>query len=352
VTRLVFYAPNIRQGGGATLLAALLSTPVFNVSRVAIVDERFPIPAETPRDVIIRRVQPGTFARIKADFGLRTTVLPDDVVICLGNLPPLLRLRGKTVLFLQNRLLVDGGALEGWRAVARFKLYAGRIWLRHRLTNADVMVVQTPTMRRLVKSSLGVDAEIWPFAPPLHKSETRSAQNNRKFDFLYVSSGEPHKNHVRLIEAWRLLAHDQLRPHLCVTLSERDHPQLCEKISIACESDNLRITNVGLQSREHIEGLYNQATAFLYPATLESFGIPLLEATAAGLPIIASEADYVRDLVVPAQTFDPLSAISIARAVKRFLNYPDDRTVPMSPEHFVRRVLSLSGNASASSPAV
>jgi hypothetical protein len=37
------------------------------------------------------------------------------------------------------------------------------------------------------------------------------------------------------------------------------------------------------------------------------------------LPVLASELDYVRDLIEPAETFDPSSPVSIARAVRRFL---------------------------------
>ena len=44
-------------------------------------------------------------------------------------------------------------------------------------------------------------------------------------------------------------------------------------------------------------------------------GMSGLEAARAGLPIVAAERDYVRDIVTPAETFDPGSPVSIARAV-------------------------------------
>jgi glycosyltransferase involved in cell wall biosynthesis len=52
---------------------------------------------------------------------------------------------------------------------------------------------------------------------------------------------------------------------------------------------------------------------------MESFGLPLIEARQAGLPILASELDYVRDIVDPEESFDPFSARSIVRAVTRFM---------------------------------
>jgi len=49
----------------------------------------------------------------------------------------------------------------------------------------------------------------------------------------------------------------------------------------------------------------------------------LIEARQASLPILAAELDYVRDVIVPEQSFDPDSPVSIARAVKRYLGVVD-----------------------------
>ena len=51
--------------------------------------------------------------------------------------------------------------------------------------------------------------------------------------------------------------------------------------------------------------------------------MPLVEARSYALPIVAAELDYVRDVVVPEETFDPHSPRSIARAVRRHLGRRD-----------------------------
>ena len=48
-----------------------------------------------------------------------------------------------------------------------------------------------------------------------------------------------------------------------------------------------------------------------------------MEAAALGVPILASERDFVRDVCVPVERFDPESAVSICRAVRRFLEQPE-----------------------------
>ena len=85
--------------------------------------------------------------------------------------------------------------------------------------------------------------------------------------------------------------------------------------------------------------LYATAKAMIFPSTSESFGLPLVEATQLGLPILAPELDYVRDVCSPAHTFDPASPVSIARAVKRFLAVPEPVLQLRSPQDFWKELL-------------
>jgi glycosyltransferase involved in cell wall biosynthesis len=88
------------------------------------------------------------------------------------------------------------------------------------------------------------------------------------------------------------------------------------------------VENLGSLPHGQIKQLYGQAGALIYPSTFESFGLPLIEARQARLPVLASELDYVRDVLDPEQSFDPESAVSIARAVKRFMGV-DEQPLPL-----------------------
>jgi len=64
-------------------------------------------------------------------------------------------------------------------------------------------------MARLLEQRLGVHPLVAPFAEVAgevagFRNAGRGAGN--EFDFLYVASSEPHKNHRCLVEAWRELA--------------------------------------------------------------------------------------------------------------------------------------------------
>jgi glycosyltransferase involved in cell wall biosynthesis len=77
----------------------------------------------------------------------------------------------------------------------------------------------------------------------------------------------------------------------------------------------------------------------LFPSLGESFGLPLIEAQAMGLPILAAELDFVRDVCAPVETFDAQSAVSIARAVRRFLQQAESPRAPATAQEFLARLM-------------
>ena len=153
-----------------------------------------------------------------------------------------------------------------------------------------------------------------------------------------MADGEAHKNHRVLLAAWQLLARDGLHPSLALTLSPRDVTLKRELEALAVDA-GLRIKDLGQMPHENVLSLYSTARAMIFPSTSESFGLPLIEAMHMGLPILAPELDYVRDVCSPVQTFDPTSPISIARAVKRFLALPEPVLQLRSPQEFWRELL-------------
>jgi glycosyltransferase involved in cell wall biosynthesis len=102
----------------------------------------------------------------------------------------------------------------------------------------------------------------------------------------------------------------------------------------------LKVQNGGQLSHQEVLALYKKSGAAIFPSTLESFGLPLIEARQAGLPVLASELDYVRDVLDPEQTFDPESALSIARAVKRFMGIEEQPLPLLCAKSFLEYVLS------------
>jgi len=173
----------------------------------------------------------------------------------------------------------------------------------------------------------------------VRKIQPPEIQKEKGFEFLYVASGEPHKNHRQLMEAWCLLAKEGLFPSLKLTLDRTQFAELCDWLVQKIEKHRLKVENFGSLPHGQVKHLYEQASALIYPSTFESFGLPLIEARQAGLPVLAPELDYVRDVLDPEQTFDPESAVSIARAVKRFMGIEEQPLPLQDASGFIRHIL-------------
>lgn len=336
--KLVFHAPNVHQGGGGTLLRLALQGVGPAQPCVLIADRRFEVNG-LPEHIAFERFAPTIAGRLSAELRLGSLAGPGDAVLCMGNLPPLFSSQARVLLFLQNRYLCENLPLHGFGWRTRLRIAAERIWLRQRLRSGMRILVQTATMRQSVQRSLGTDALIMPFAAAAGTAP-RHAGNTGIPRFLYPASAEPHKNHATLIEAWRLLRQQDVSAELHLTI-DRNTP-----LAATIEHERARglsIVNHGQLAPADLAILYRDSTALIFPSLFESYGLPLLEAQAAGLPIVAAERDYVRDSTVPAQTFDPESPLSIARAVRRLLGNPDLPEPPLSPEDFIMRVVTDRG---------
>jgi glycosyltransferase involved in cell wall biosynthesis len=327
------------------LLSALLETLGEDSQARLIVDKRMSLSEGLPLRLSVNHVRPTILGRLVGEWRLRKWTGTDDVVLCFGNLPPLFRLGGKVMLFLQNRYLVEPRSLEGFPFFHRLRITLERLWFRWGKRNVTHFIVQTPSMQRTVERNLRMPSTILPFSKnPKGYTRVMNAsreRTNAMHGFLYVASGEPHKNHRTLVEAWTLLAEEGIRPGLCLTLDENRFSDLCGWIEDKIRHFGLNVTNVESISPEDLERVYKESLALIYPSDFESLGLPLIEARCAGLPILAAERDYVRDAVDPEETFDPGSPVSIARAVKRFLGIPEKPLPVMDAREYLSKVYEI-----------
>ena len=336
----------MHHGGGATLLRALLGARLPDVAVLAQLDTRMDLPLALAENRTIKRVKPSLWQRLSAEWWLAKATSSQDTVFCFGNLPPLFRTAGRVMVLIQNRYLIDDVSLKNFPLKARIRLQIERWWLSARSGNADAFVVQTPSMQSILQASgkaRGKPVHVLPFvsvSDGYQRSLTQPTYGaGANSAFLYVGSGEPHKNHRQLIEAWCLLAHEGEFPALWLTLDAHANVDLCAWIDKKKRDCGLNVRNWGGQSHEQIKQLYTQVQALIYPSTFESFGLPLIEARQAGLAVIASELDFVRDVLDPEQVFDPQSPISIGRAVKRFMGTSEQPLPLLDAAEFMKILL-------------
>lgn len=339
-TDFVLYAPNVHTGGGFVLLSALLAVWPPGRQLRAFLDARTKGRLELPSTAEVTWVAPRVVARLKAEFLAWRAVGENGTIFCFHGLPPLLPLSGQVVVLVQNRLLIETDHLAEYPPWVQIRLRIERLWSRLLRRRCSRYVVQTPSMEKLARQTLGEAVEILvlPFAP-FKVAQNRLPTIDQNYDFVYIASGDVHKNHGNLIQAWRLLAEVGIKPSLALTLDINSSPMLCRQIDDFKVNYGLDITNLGQLHSSDIVSLYASSSALIFPSSCESFGLPLIEASQYGLPILASELDYVRDVVEPVETFDPTSPLSIARAVRRFLGCREPLLKVLSAQEFLTEIL-------------
>lgn len=358
---VIIYAPNVGGGGGLVLLRALLRAVWDDARVVLILDRRGQAQlAEDAAPFDVNWVDSTIGGRWDAERLLSRLATVDDTVLCFHNLPPVLPNRAQIFCYVQNAYVVGLIPVSHRLGRLRVRNAVEQFIARRFRSRVNRYIVQSPTMAEALRRWFGDGAppiEILPFGAAGMLSETPQwppAIGDRPpgaslplWDFIYPSDGSVHKNHRRLFDAWRLLAEQGCFPSLAITLhSERD-TALREGLCRLKESCDVRIHDLGILPHAELIGSYGSARALIFPSYGESFGLPLMEAQLAGLPILAPELDYVRDVCVPFTTFDAFSARSIARAVQRFMGQASDKIEPTSADAFVStlRKMAVDGEA-------
>jgi glycosyltransferase involved in cell wall biosynthesis len=146
---------------------------------------------------------------------------------------------------------------------------------------------------------------------------------------LCVCTNKPHKNLVRLIQAYeRASMRQSYFPDLVIAGGWSD--RFPEAGAELCAT-NARVASGAVRlvrnpSDAELRFLYEHALGFVFPSLYEGFGLPVLEAMQAGLPVAASTTPAVAEVTADAALlFDPLDVDAMATAIHRLVTEPDLR---------------------------
>ena len=150
--------------------------------------------------------------------------------------------------------------------------------------------------------------------------------------FLYVSHFHRYKNHRRLLNAYAQLPETMRRETPLVLVGRPYDGRYYREILTQREQLGLNeqvVINPG-EDAQRLRTLYQRATLFVFPSMVENCPNILLEAMAAGAPVLASNQrpmpEFGGDAVV---YFDPLDAQSLASKMEMLVGSPE-RLVHMS----------------------
>jgi len=174
----------------------------------------------------------------------------------------------------------------------------------------------SPAQRGLARPTTGEFLDTSPAAPALRGLNRTQIEPY----LLCVSTLHPHKNIERLVRAY---AREKRDYRLVLAGMRGFHTRPIEELIARLNvSDSVELT--GWIPREELYHLYQHARVFVYPSTFEGFGMPVLEAMAAGVPVACSDIPPLREIAGAecgsALFFDPLKEDAIADAVDRIMS--------------------------------
>jgi glycosyltransferase-like protein len=215
------------------------------------------------------------------------------------------------------------------------------------ILDPDRVLVVSDHWQKLLAADYGVDATVvrngvdpdrFGTGSPGEREEFRARAGAGPDTFLVLTVGgiEPRKGSVTLLEAMAALVAGSTgpRPVLAVVGGHTFFDYRAYRDNALARLPELGLVEgrdvllLGTVSEADLGAWYRAADAFAFPSVKEGFGLVVLEALAAGLPVVASDipvfAEYLQDghnaLLVP-----PGDPAALGSALDRLAGHPDLR---------------------------
>ncbi len=213
--------------------------------------------------------------------------------------------------FLHYPDLVDAASLAYRELVPRAVRRAAAVLTPTRAIADEVVDAYRVPADRVRVTPLGVDAS-WAGA-----TAERPAPAPERY-LLAVGTLEPRKGIDVLLDAYRAMKAELPATPPLVLVGPAGWGAMPNTSDLR---DQVILT--GYVDAAALRGLVAHAELLAYPSQYEGFGLPPLEALAAGTPVVASDVPALREVLLPyAQLVVPGDAMALADALRRTLERP------------------------------
>ena len=178
--------------------------------------------------------------------------------------------------------------------MSRANLMVERLLMNASIRRSRVIITDASTTRTDLQSWYGIKKDkirvIYPGVPPLpvYVPETVAGMDvfPEKF-ILFVGTLDPRKNFEGLFRAFEKITPQQYGLHLVIVGgSGWKNDAFFRRLGKSPVKDHVKLT--GYLNRTQLAELYRRAVCLVLPSVYEGFGFPVLEAMAAGTPVVTS----------------------------------------------------------------
>lgn len=190
----------------------------------------------------------------------------------------------------------------------------------------DLLLSWAPDLdARIMVNSYGTIVDN--FAPL--PGERRIWRGDGRLRLLYVSVYYPHKQPGLVCRAVEQLIAEGMDAHAQITMDLREtgdflgahHDRLLME-----DAAKQGIVTLGRHAYEALPRLYRANDVFVFPSISETFGHPMVEALASGLPVVAADTPVNREVCGGAALyFEPLSSRGLVQCIRRLDADPELR---------------------------
>jgi glycosyltransferase involved in cell wall biosynthesis len=256
-----------------------------------------------------------------------------DAVVTLTNFGPLI-VGAPHICFQRNSLYYCSYYRSRLRGAKKIEIALRARLLALAMRRATLIVTPSDSMAAMIREALpmipvrrfrtlrhGVATE--EMREPLDAEVRERIRGMPRPRLVYPSHLAFHKGFVELFDLLACAKSQGLRFSMLLTVDERDGGRLIA--AYRDQVDRLGLTGdvhfIGRVGQRQVGELYEACDAMVFPSLCESFGFPLLEAMAHGLPVLASDIPVNHEICGDAAVyFEPGDAHSGALALFQTLN--------------------------------
>lgn len=305
-SRLVVSAVNITEGGPLTILREAMATirrdyPDWQV--YALVNRTGLFDASGVEEIVHAQAKRSWIRRLWCEWVVMNRIsrrIQPEVWLSLHDMTPRVQARRRYV-YCHNPSPFSRIPLAlrlKDRTFLLFSLFYG--WLyRINIHRNDAVIVQQEWLREEFRNRFGVRRVI--VAHPsvrqatVAPAETRAATRG-PFRFLFPTLARVHKNLELIIRCAKILDADPTWKGRIVVTMDGSESAYARSLVEACGATR-SVDFIGLQKPVDMDRQYAICDALLFPSLLETWGLPLTEAKARGIPILAADLPYARETV-------------------------------------------------------